>query len=153
MPASRSRRSGSSSRAVNTSSVRWRSRYSSMSRFTNARGERSRAASQSGRSRSTTRATVPGAAHGEIWDTSEVAVAALLQGEVPERPGRALAGRLVERAQPGADPGDRARRVPRRGLGHERGDLDGDVVDVLPPEQVERALGPAGGLPLPQHRL
>ena len=51
--------------------VRSRSRYSSMSRFTNFVGEAAAAVRYSGRSRSMTRSTVPGVSQVEICETRD----------------------------------------------------------------------------------
>ncbi len=83
----------------------------------------------------------------------QVEVLVLLHVEVDELARRALHGATEERAELRDDVLDGVVERPRRVRVHGRRDLDRDVVDVVTGEEPLRALEPARGLLLTEHRL
>ena len=84
----------------------------------------------------------------------ELEVLVLLHVEVDElRPGRRLRSLAVEGAEALDDVVDGLVEGPHRDLRSDRGDLDGDVVDVLAGEQTVGLLEVVVGLPVTEHGL
>lgn len=83
----------------------------------------------------------------------EVEVLVLLHVEVDELGRAGGCGALEERSELLDDVVHRVVERPRRVRVHRRGDLDGDVVDVVAGQELVRALQSSGGFALAQHGL
>ncbi len=83
----------------------------------------------------------------------EVEVAVLLHVEVDELGAPGCRGLLVQGRQALHHAGDGLVEAPHRELADDRRDLDRDVVDVIPGQQLLRAAEPAARLAVAEHRL